>query len=211
LFSIFIFGGGAMSIKVRSSLHSLVIIAVLFFSAIGPTIVYADGGTTGDTPPTETTTECASDGTTNECSSEAATVEAPAAPAAEGSGSAGNDLNAAPAEQATTLNDVPENTTVAVVDAQGQAEPLATQAAAEALATTSDPFWCPGTQTTPTPGVNNCTTSFGSFNALLTFLAANPTSYQGAGTIYVQQGAYSGGESSINFNNYNLSSISNAG
>src|SRR6266511_1876864 len=202
-----------MSIKVRSSLLSLVIIAVLFFSAIGPTIVYADGGTTGDTPPTETTTECASDGTTNECSSEAVTVEEPvvSAPAAQESTSSGNDSgnNAAPAEQATTLNTVPENTTVAVVNAEGQAEPLATQAAAEALATTSDPFWCPSTQTTPAPGATGCTGSYPSFNALLSFLAANPT-YQGAGTIFVEAGAYNGGETSINFNNYTLTNISNA-
>jgi len=205
-----------MLIKVRSSLLSLVIIAVLFFSAIGPTIVYADGGTTGDTPPTETTTECASDGTTNECSSEAVTVEAPAAPdvsapAAEEPSAGGNEpsAEAAPAEQAATLSDVPDNTTVAVVNAEGQSEPLATQAAAEALATTSDPIWCPAAQTTPTPGANGCTSSFSSFNALLTFLSANPT-FQGAGTIYVQQGAYQGGESSINFNNYSLSNISNA-
>ena len=197
-----------MSNRVRSSLHSLVIIAVLFFSVIGTTIVYADGGTTGDTPPTETTTECASDGTTNECSSEAATVEAPAAPAVQESSSAGNDSNAAPAEQAA-LNDVPANTAVAVVNAEGQAEPLATQAAADALATTSDPIWCPAAQTTPTPGANGCTASFSSFNSLLAFLAANPT-FQGPGTIYVQQGAYSGGESSINFNNYSLANISGA-
>ncbi len=205
-----------MSIKVRSSLLSLVIIAVLFFSAIGPTIVYADGGTGTDTPPTETTSECASDGTTNECSSEAVTVEAPAAPdantlTAKRPAAKGNEPSKAPdpAVQSAILSDVPENTTVAVVNAEGQSEPLATQAAADALATTSDPIWCPAAQTTPTPGANGCTSSFPSFNALLTFLAANAT-FQGPGTIYVQQGNYSGGESSINFNNYNLSSISSA-
>src|SRR5215475_16024947 len=41
-----------MLTKVRSSVHSLVIITVLIFSAIGPTIVYADGGTSTDTLPT---------------------------------------------------------------------------------------------------------------------------------------------------------------
>ena len=193
-----------MSIKVRSSLHSLVIIAVLIFSAMGTTIAYADGGS----PPTETTTECASDGTTNECSSGAVTVEEPAAPPAGESNSGGNQSgdNAAPAQQAT-LNDVPANTDVAVVNAEGQAVPLASQAAADALAT-SDPFWCSATQTAPAPGAVGCTTSFNSFNALLTFLSANP-SYQGDGTIFVQQGNYQGGESSINFNNYTLSNISN--
>ena len=42
-----------MSNKVRTSLLSLTVIAVLIFSAIGPTIVYADD----DTPPDTTTTD----------------------------------------------------------------------------------------------------------------------------------------------------------
>ncbi|HMD80988.1 MAG TPA: hypothetical protein VKE92_06750, partial [Anaerolineales bacterium] len=48
-----------------------------------------------------------------------------------------------------------------------------------------------------------------SFDALLTELSTNPT-LQGAGTIYVEQGNYAGGESSIDFNSYNLSNISNS-
>lgn len=175
-----------MSIKVRSSLLSLVIIAVLFFSAIGPTIVYADGGT-----PTDTPTEPTADGSDPNAKGQAV-------PTTE---------QAAPSEDTSALKDVPENTTVEVVNAEGQSEPLATQAAAEALAT-SDPIWCPAGQA-PTPGLNGCTASFTSFNALLTFLSGN-ASFQGAGTIYVQQGAYQGGESSVDFNNYNLSNISGA-
>ncbi|HKY53789.1 MAG TPA: right-handed parallel beta-helix repeat-containing protein, partial [Anaerolineales bacterium] len=38
----------------------------------------------------------------------------------------------------------------------------------------------------------------------------NPTVYLGAGTIYVEQGNYGGGESTIDFNAYNLSNISNS-
>ncbi len=106
------------------------------------------------------------------------------------------------------MTDVPADTTVQVVNADGQSEPLATQAAADAIATTSDPIWCPAGQA-PVPGANGCTQSFTSFTALLTFLSGNAT-YSGAGTIYVQQGAYQGGESSVDFNNYNLSNISNA-
>src|SRR5215213_4894168 len=258
-----------MSIKVRSSLLSLVIIAVLIFSAIGPTIVYADGGTATDTPPTETTTnDCASDGASGECPTEAPVVdtaatpeavatevatdadteatatdepaadgsepnaEATALPATEEAAPATEEAapateeaaapaesapateeataptEAAPAEDTTVLNDVPANTTVQIVNADGQSEPLATQAAAEAIATTSDPIWCPAGQA-PVPGANGCTQSFTSFTALLTFLSGNAT-YQGAGTIYVQQGAYQGGESTVDFNNYNLSNISGA-
>jgi len=128
---------------------------------------------------------------------EAAPVAEEAAPPAE----------VAPVAEAPILNEVPENTTVTVLDAQGQAQPLATQASADALAT-SDPIWCPGTQA-PTPDLNGCTKSFSSFTELLTFLSGNAT-YAGAGTIYVQQGAYQGGESTVDFNNYNLTNLSGA-
>ncbi len=117
---------------------------------------------------------------------------------------------ASPTPDSSVLNQVPDNTTVTVLDAQGQAQPLATQDAASAIATTSDPVWCPSGQA-PTPGANGCTPSFPSFTALLTFLSGS-TTYQGAGTIYVQQGAYNGGETSIDFNSptYDLSNIRNS-
>ena len=154
----------------------------------------------------------ASDG--SEASAEATALPATeeAAPATEApvvSTEAAAEVAPAPAADATVLDAVPENTTVSVLNADGQSEPLATQAAADAIATTSDPVWCPAGQA-PTPGANGCTQSFTSFNALLTFLSSNAATYQGAGTIYVQQGNYQGGESSVDFNNYNLSNISNA-
>ena len=118
---------------------------------------------------------------------------------------------APPAEEAPPsepiLDAVPENTTVAVVNAEGELQPLATQAAADAIAT-SDPIWCPAGQA-PTPGANGCTQSFNSFTALLTFLSGN-ASFTGAGTIYVEQGNYQGGESTVDFNNFNLSNISSS-
>src|SRR5688572_18597008 len=43
--------------KVRAFLLSLTITAVLVFSAVGTTVVYADGGITPDQPPAETSTE----------------------------------------------------------------------------------------------------------------------------------------------------------
>ena len=43
-----------MSSKVRTSLLSLTVIAVLIFSAIGPTIVYADDNKPPDTTTTDT-------------------------------------------------------------------------------------------------------------------------------------------------------------
>lgn len=233
-----------MSGKVRTSLLSLTIIAVIVFSAFGTTIAYADGGTTPEspateatTPPEETTTEAtevAAEATSvpEEAPStpEAVTAEAtevPAEAAAEATSAdaataepAATDQQpteeaapvtdaAAPAADATVLNEVPENTTVTVLDANGESQPLASQDAAAAIETTSDPIWCPAAVASPTPGANGCTDSFTSFDALLTFISGSAT-YQGAGTIYVQQGAYNGGESNIDFNAYNLSNISNA-
>ena len=43
------FGGGSMFSKTRASILSLTVIAVLIFSAIGPTIVYADDDAPPDT------------------------------------------------------------------------------------------------------------------------------------------------------------------
>lgn len=230
--------------KARAFLLSLTIIAVLVFSAVGTTVVYADGGTPPDAPVTE---EPASDEPTGDkpatvtvdtvqAEGEATPVptveleprveggatpvpteevappkeEAPQAPAEETS-SKPETAPEAPASgnpaDKPILNSVPENTTVAVVNAAGELQPLATQAAADAIST-SDPIWCPGAQA-PTPGLNGCTQSFNSFTALLTFLAGN-ASFTGPGTIYVEQGNYQGGESTIDFNNFNLSNISNA-
>ena len=269
-----------MHSKIRSFFLSLTIIAVLLFSAIGTTTVYADDGTPGDTSVTQTSGDDSSEGeetpdveltATEEpaVSEDAAATETPAADAAsgdEGSSSeeetpdveptateepavsedtaatetpaadAANGDEGSSSEEATStdtpatdtadvvptteetappadtsiLEQVPENTTVAVLDANGQAQPLATAESAAAIAVTSDPIWCPAAQTTPTPGANGCTASFTSFTDLLNELSNNPTTYQGAGTIYVQQGQYAGGESVIDFNSFNLSNISNS-
>jgi len=201
--------------KTRTSLLSLAVIAVLIFSAIGPTIVYADG----DNPPTTTTDTiveqddgdnhsgaCDSDKEggknkkgkknksggkhSNICSSAEETADtsegegessaadtsggesAPDGAATDATGS-GDSAKAAPAD---LLSQVPENTSVTVLNADGQAEPLATQEAANAIASTTDPIWCPEAPagqppTPPIPGANNCTPSFTSFTLLLTFLA----------------------------------------
>jgi hypothetical protein len=244
-----------MSSKTRTSLLSLTVIAVLIFSAIGPTIVYADDSQPPDTTASQTidsdsgsdngqAAKCDSDKGAknkdkkgkknksgakhwNKCSSEeeaadtsggegTAGVDVAAdtsgsesgADAAVADATGGDSAEAAPADT-NLISEVPENTSVTVLNADGQPEPLATQEAAAAIATTTDPIWCPQGQA-PTPGANGCTPSFTSFTDLLTFLAANATTFQGAGTIYVEQGAYGGGESVIDFNAYNLSNISSS-
>jgi hypothetical protein len=168
--------------QIRAFLLSSTIVAVLLFSAVGTKVAYADGGT--GTPP----------------------IDLGTAPSPEGASSVGTAPSPDSSEDsAPILDSVPDNTAVTVLNAEGQPEPLASQDAANAIVT-SDPFWCPETELVPTPGINNCTTSFPSFTALLTFLSGN-SAYQGPGVIYVQQGAYTGPESTVNFNNFNLSNL----
>lgn len=200
-----------MTVQLRSFFLSLTIIAVLLFSAIGTTTAYADDGTKTGTTTTDTTGESSTEeGTTDQtASAEAAGEGATDEASKEDPQPAATEVPAVASEttaEKTVLEQVPENTTVAVLDAEGQAQPLATASSADAIAVTSDPIWCPAGQS-PTPGANGCTASFTSFDALLTELAGN-AAYTGAGTIYVQQGAYAGGESTIDFNSYNLSNIS---
>lgn len=151
---------------------------------------------------TEEPTEAEGTATPEPAATESTPTEEAAAP--ESTEEAAATEETAPTEEATVLDAVPENTTVTIVDENGQAQPLATEAAAEAVAT-SDPFWCPAS--VPAGGAG-CTPSFTSFTALVNELSAHPELYSGAGTIYIQQGAYLGGESSIELDPVTLSNIS---
>jgi hypothetical protein len=115
---------------------------------------------------------------------EPAAVEA--APAAE--------EPAAPQEEtvAEVLAQVPEGTDLIVVDAEGEALPLATEEAAEAIVT-GDPQWCP---VGVTPGSASCSGDKDSFNGgsaltdLIQWLKDNTPSV--AGVIWIE-GSYLGG------------------
>ncbi|HSM72954.1 MAG TPA: right-handed parallel beta-helix repeat-containing protein [Anaerolineales bacterium] len=222
----------------RASFLSLAIILSLLFSVASPIIAYADGDsppTPTETPqPTETVvvTDESDEETpevtatpqptetvvvTDESAEESTEAVATPVPTEETSSeeqtdeASSNEEDATTSEDTSLLSDVPDDTTVIVLNEDGEAEPLATEAAADAIAT-SDPIWCPGNQP-PTPDANGCTPSFNSFDALLTFLSGN-AAYQGAGTIYVQQGAYLGNDPKkvIDFNSsaYDLSNINNS-
>jgi hypothetical protein len=84
------------------------------------------------------------------------------------------------------MKQAPEGTQLVVLDAEGQAETLASQDAAD-IVMTGDPMWCPGT--TP-PGGAGCTTSYTTFDALITELGSG--AYTGDGTIYVANSYNSG-------------------
>lgn len=207
---------------------------MLLFSAVGTTTVYADDGPTTATPeagatvtsvdgqppvtgtetppPTETPVPDTTTVTSVERQLPVSGTETTAP-----TGAVGTDTTATTSVEVSlpavtpepVLERLPDNTTVTVLSSDGIAMSLASQDAANAIASGYDPIWCPAGQP-PIPGANGCTQSFASFDALLTGLSGN-AAYQGAGTIYVQQGAYAGGETSIDFNSssYNLSNIKN--
>ena len=208
---------------VRAFFMALTILAFLLFSTIGTTPVYADDGT--DLPDTKTTTEEAPPAEEEEkqpadaetsVDEDGQSVKDPATdveqPSDEGEPSVEENSEGTSTEEPakTILEQVPENTTVTVLDNDGNALPLASQETAEAIYSDYDPIWCPAGQA-PTPGENGCTQSFNSFDELLTFLQANEgdPAYQQAGTIYIEQGNYLGGESEIDFNDYNFNQINN--
>lgn len=191
---------------VRTFFLSFTIVVFVLFSTIGTTAAYADDGTGTETPVTEPTSNPA------EGQASDPVVEVTPAPTEEVQPAA----TPLPVEETVVvdpapeniLEQVPENTTVVVLNSEGAALPLASQESADAIASAYDPIWCPAGQA-PTPGLNGCTASFSSFDELLTFLQANEIdiAYQTAGTIYIQQGDYLGGESQIDFNDYTFNEI----
>ncbi|MCK6540049.1 MAG: right-handed parallel beta-helix repeat-containing protein, partial [Anaerolineales bacterium] len=214
-----------MTKTIRAFFLSLTILAFLLFSTVGTTVVYADDGS--GTPETETTPtppdegqpaeteagdetpvaegEQPSDEETQPVEETASEGETPVAEGEQPSAEETQPVEEPVAEETlqTILEQVPENTTVTVLNSEGEALPLVSQESANAIASAYDPIWCPAGQV-PTPGENGCTQSFSSFDELLAFLQANEgdAAYQQNGTIYIQQGAYLGGETSIDFNNY---------
>lgn len=203
----------------RTFFLSFSILAFLLFSTIGTTTVYADDGSGTDPSAAETTTpteetqpeEPAADETPPPTEETPPAVETPAPTEATPPAETPVTEEAAPAETIEViLAQVPDNTTVTVLNTEGEALPLVSQQAAETIAAGYDPIWCPAGQV-PTPGENGCTPSFSSFDELLAFLQANESAaaYQQAGTIYIQQGNYMGGETTIDFNAYNFTQFNN--
>jgi len=185
-----------MTKSLRTFFLSFTILAFLLFSTIGTTTAYADDGSGTDPSAAETTTP------TEETQPEEPVTTDESPPPVE---------EPAPAETLEViLEQVPANTTLTVLNSEGEALPLASQETADVITSGYDPIWCPANQV-PTPGENGCTPSFSSFDELLAFLKANEgnAAYQQAGTIYIQQGNYMGGESTIDFNAYNFTQFNN--
>ena len=212
--------------SIRTFFLSLTILAFLLFSTVGTTTVYADDGTGTETTETGTTTE--EQQPTETVTDEEAPVTEEEIPVTEEQAPTEGETQpveepatdeVVPADEtevvATILEQIPEDTTLTVLNADGETLPLASQETADTIASDYDPIWCPAGQV-PTPGENGCTPTFTSFSDLLTYLQEHENDqdaslnyiYQ-AGTIYVQQGDYPAGETDINFNDYNFNQINN--
>src|SRR5215216_3153666 len=95
----------------------------------------------------------------------------------------------APTEEPTlleTLQEIPNETSIVVLDENAQALPLATQETAEAVAN-GDPLWCPD-GVTPIANTGGCTASYLTMNALLTNSATYINGVNVNGTIWITSG-----------------------
>src|SRR5215211_1155978 len=95
----------------------------------------------------------------------------------------------APTEEPTlleTLQEIPNETSIVVLDENAQALPLATQETAEAVAN-GDPLWCPD-GVIPIANTGGCTASYLTMNALLTNSATYINGVNVNGTIWITSG-----------------------
>jgi hypothetical protein len=154
--------------KKRRILLPVFVATAFIFQLATPAVAWADEVTPPPEPPP----------------AEEVSAETPEAPQEESAPVAVEAAEAPQEESAPTAADilaqVPEDTSVLVLDPSGEPEALVTSSAAEAIVT-SDPVWCPAGIANPLDAT--CTTSQPSFSALLTFLNANP-SYAGPGTVF---------------------------
>jgi hypothetical protein len=113
-------------------------------------------------------------------------------------------------EEPSLMEQVPDDTEVVVINAEGETEPLATEEAA-AIVVAGDPVWCPDTAPGPTPGENGCTDpGVGNVNydptsleSLLNYLSTNQPGV--AGTIWIE-GSYDSGVNDPTATEFNLDS-----
>ena len=170
-----------MKRNINLMMLTLAMIMALVASAIGPTVVYADEGT----PPEPTSEETTNEETTSNETTEETTelVEEITVP--------------------EILEQAPEGTEIVVVNEEGEAEPLATEEAAEIISN-SDPMWCPEGVN---PGGVGCTPPFSDFASLL--IELNGGSYTGNGVIWVEDGYDGNDNAQIEFDGNVLTNLSN--
>src|SRR5690349_16355647 len=128
-----------MSPKTRFTVALSMALLVFILSAVMTVPVLADDGT----PPVEETAVVADTG--EEATEPSVSDETQPAPAEE--------VSTPPVPEEPALSDLPEGIDVVVLDESNESVPLATEEAADIVAT-ADPIWCPASVTVPTPGLN---------------------------------------------------------
>lgn len=150
---------------------TFVLILTLLMNIAMPMAAFADEGTPQPPPTEEPVIE---ETQTPEPIIEdiAITIEASEQPALE------------PDSVSEILDQLPENSTLIVLDKNGNVEPLVTEEAANAIIT-GDPMWCPDGATPNSDPNGDCTISHSSFDNLIADLTTNYNIYYGSGTIYI--------------------------
>ncbi len=191
--------------KTRYALMPIVVVATVLLQMAMPVIARADDGTPPPEQPTEVATDPGTGATDGGTPTDVATP-VPVAADATAEVSAATEVpivtDAAtqvpvatevpvatdagtPTPEVPLMTQVPEGTDVVVLNADGTVEPLATQAAAEIIAT-GDPIWCP---VSITPGDASCTPigTYTTLSDLVDFLKTSQPNQ--AGTIWIEAGA----------------------
>ncbi|MBL8099559.1 MAG: hypothetical protein JNK81_10270, partial [Anaerolineales bacterium] len=169
-----------MSIKSNSPFLTVAIVIVFILSGVLATPVYADESL----PPVDVPAETQAEETAPQESN-----EEEATPLTSG------ETDTVPSEESTldeeqpVLEQLPENTEIIVLDEDGEAIPLATQEAQEAIEFI-DPVWCP-VGVAPQNGINGCTNSYGNLKALIDDLMNGTAGVvpNTNGVIWIQSGA----------------------
>jgi hypothetical protein len=105
-------------------------------------------------------------------------------------------------DQPGSILEALSDTDLVVLDENNQPIPLATEAAATAIAN-SDPWWCPGSES---PATGGCS-SYATFTDLLSGLQSLGSLTDGA--IYIQEGDYTGAENKITLDGNSLTQVGN--
>jgi hypothetical protein len=177
-----------MAARKHKFIAAILLLIVLGANLLNVQVALADGETPTEPPvatqvETEQPTEPAVESTPVPVEETATAVPAgPETPAVEASP---EPVEAESTPVSGILSDVPESTSIVVLDESGQPVALGTQETADAVVN-SDPIWCPAGVTPPTPGANGCSASFPSITALLTAMRTDPTSYDQDGTIFLE-------------------------
>jgi len=196
-----------MSLRTRFKLTSISVIVALVFSALVAVPAFADDGV----PPAEPLISVeeggdASDPADGLADASDATEPAPTEIAPADPAETVAEDPATDAATAEVLSDLPDGTTVAVVNAAGEALPLATEEAAEILAA-ADPIWCPVSVSTPVDALSGCSPSFPDLNGLFTWLKANEPAMDGV--IWIEAGADSSGVAELELDGLSETTLAN--